>query len=69
MTSKKGEWMKIQACGEEYGWRFVIDAVDNAVRVEEARGMLIRKPHKMSQREKEARIVAMAEKMGVRLYG
>ena len=70
-NSKRGEWIKIQNYANEYGWRMVIDAVEKAAKVKEAEQMISEgvKPHKRKKKQNEARIIAMAQQMGVKLNG
>ena len=67
---KRGEWIKIQAYAQEYGWRMVIDAVERAARVREAENMIRYGARSRKERTKnELRIIQKAEEMGVKLNG
>lgn len=68
--SKRGEWIKIQAYANEYGWRMVIDAVERAARVREAEQMIRYGAIPRNNKTKgELRIIQKAEEMGVKLNG
>ena len=64
MLSKRGEWIRVHECGEKYGWQFVIDTIDRAVQLKQAESMRKIPPHKMSKKEKEARIIQWQRKWG-----
>ena len=65
-----GDWLKVKSIAEQYGWEMVIDAAEKAAEIKEAEQM--RREYMASRTKKrdgEARIVMLAQKMGVRLNG
>ena len=66
-----GDWLKVRAIAEEYGWSMVLEAAQKEAERREAENMRtdFRRHKRMSKIKSEYRIVEMADRMGVRLNG
>ena len=65
---RKGDSFKVNAWIKEYGYAFVVEAVEKAIDLKNAREMEYRPFSQVkSKKEAEARIINKAKEMGVRL--
>ena len=65
----RGDYLKIKAYINEYGSDFCVDAIQRAIAINDARNIIHKVKHlkTINKKQGEARIIAKASELGVRI--